>query len=223
MGVNCVISVPMEENKSGQYVITKLQKKIENLGAKKAGHFSVDCETYQSQIPIEGQVKVINNVHDTEYPASTFSFVENGPHLVADNTLDMLFAKMDSFYAPKKNFKIEAKGVRYELNDFLIKVGSVIIGQNTSVKGILLQIDYTPCILYNDSWGIITELLHILGINPNITNFFKSRLEKKESSVDYTDCAQQYLELFNSVRKSMTVNQQPPGMSSSPVMIQGRM
>lgn len=96
----------MEENKSGQHVMSKLQKKIENLGAKKAGHFSVDCETYQSQFPIGNHSKVINNVHDTEYPASTFSFVENGPHLVAENTLDLLFNKMDSFYAPKKNFKV---------------------------------------------------------------------------------------------------------------------
>lgn len=102
-----------------------------------------------------------------------------------------------------------------------MKVGSIIIGQNTSVKGIVLQIDYTPCMLYNDSWGIITELLQILGLNHNITNFFKSRLDKKDSAVDLADCAQQYLELFNSVRKSMAVNQSQ-GISSSPLMMHGR-
>ena len=43
-----VYSYPVAEGKSGQSVVEMLQRQIELLGAVKAGHFCVDCDTFQS-------------------------------------------------------------------------------------------------------------------------------------------------------------------------------
>lgn len=57
---------------------------------------------------------------------------------MADSQFDMLMAKMAGIYVPKKASKIESKGPRYEVQDFVIKLGSVSIGQ--SFRGILVEV-----------------------------------------------------------------------------------
>ena len=55
--VASVYSYPVPEGKSGQSVVEGLQQRIELLGAVRAGHFSVDCDIYQSvlQSSINGE------------------------------------------------------------------------------------------------------------------------------------------------------------------------
>ena len=70
--------------------------------------------------------------HDTEYPLTVFSQTDSGAVLVADVNFDVLMNKLKSVFS-KKATKIESRGLRFEWNDFLIKVGIVSIGP--SVKG----------------------------------------------------------------------------------------
>ena len=70
--------------------------------------------------------------HDTEYPLTVFSQTDAGAVLVADANFDVLMNKLKTVFN-KKATKIESRGLRYEWNDFLIKVGIVSIGPN--VKG----------------------------------------------------------------------------------------
>ena len=44
------------------------------------------------------------------------------------------------FSSNRKNAKFESKGQRYEMGDFVIKIGSVVLGANTSFKGILVEV-----------------------------------------------------------------------------------
>ena len=53
--MNCsVFTHPVPENKSGQYVVDVLQKRLENLGAQKSGAFAVDCDAYHSLPGVPG-------------------------------------------------------------------------------------------------------------------------------------------------------------------------
>lgn len=49
-----VFSHPVPENRSGQFIVDQLQKRLENLGAVRSGAFAVDCETFQSLSGVPG-------------------------------------------------------------------------------------------------------------------------------------------------------------------------
>lgn len=59
--------------------------------------------------------------------------------IVADALFDLLLLKMSSVYTSKKN-KVEIRGPRFELNDFVIKVGAININHN--IKGIIVEVRY---------------------------------------------------------------------------------
>ena len=110
----------------------------------------------------QGPPKTLNILHNSEYPATTFGLLEvpiPGPpqqppgqqqaappppsyktvSLVADNLFDLLLPKLQPVYTPKK-IKIESKGPRFELGDFVVKLGSVLMQH--SFKGILVEVNY---------------------------------------------------------------------------------
>ena len=72
-------------------------------------------------------VRHLHVFHDTEYPCTVFSQTDAGAVLVADNNFDVLLNKLKTILS-KKTTKIESRGLRFEWNDFLIKVGIVSIG-----------------------------------------------------------------------------------------------
>lgn len=82
--------------------------------------------------------RAINIIHDSEHPVTTFALLDTGTCLMADLHFDMLMSKMGGIYIPKKATKIESKGPRYEVQDFIIKLGSVSIGP--SFRGILVEV-----------------------------------------------------------------------------------
>jgi mediator of RNA polymerase II transcription subunit 20 len=70
-----------------------------------------------------------------------FSILESGNKtipLVADGLFDLLMNKMTTIYTSKKQTKIEAKGPRFEIGDFCVKLGSVTMSQN--FKGVLVEV-----------------------------------------------------------------------------------
>lgn len=105
----------------------------------------------------QGPGRTLNILHNSEYPVSTFALLEvpiipppntqpqqqpayKVVHLVADNLFDLLVTKLAPTYTPKK-IKIESKGPRFELGDFVVKLGSVLMSQN--FKGILVEVCFT--------------------------------------------------------------------------------
>lgn len=89
--------------------------------------------------------RLIHVLHNSEQPASCFAVLDTGTTLITDVLFEVLIAKLtqtksgkDSFYQQRKGFKMEAKGPRYELSDFVIKIGSVSMASN--FKGILVEV-----------------------------------------------------------------------------------
>ena len=90
-----------------------------------------------------GPQRTVHVLHNSEQPASVFAILESGNKivpLIADGLFDLLMLKMTSIYTNKKQTKIECKGPRFELGDFLIKIGTVTMTQN--VKGVLVEVTF---------------------------------------------------------------------------------
>ena len=120
------------------------------MGCSETGLFQVDCETYHSSpnlvIPGQGSSqtqRTLHVLHNSEYPATVFSVLEppggtqttikshvqqtqpstNRITFTSDHLFDLLLLKLSSVYQKnKQNQKIESKGNRYEIGDFVVKV-----------------------------------------------------------------------------------------------------
>lgn len=230
MGVTVLQPYQIPEGKSGAQAIDYLSKRLLALGAVHTGQFLVDCETYISA-PQHGPSKAVHVLHDSEYPVTTFSILDTGTGkqipLVADNLFDLLMLKMTSVYTSKKQTKIEAKGARFEYGDFLIKLGSVTMMEN--FKGILIEIEYRPCVVLFYCWEMIREVLQsFLGVSvpkefppyftpqPVVNAMGQQQMHAKQNDIyEPIDTINQYLEHFTNYRKqnvmpqSQVASQQP--------------
>lgn len=141
MGVVCILEFKVADGQSGQQTVEQLQQRIELLGGIKTGAFTVDCETFQA-VQLANQ-KLVHVLHNSEQPATCFAVHDSGLCLVADSLFDILFMKLKDYYSSRKYPKIESKGQRYEVGDFVVKIGSVVFGHNTAFKGILVEVFFT--------------------------------------------------------------------------------
>lgn len=155
-------------------------------------------------------------MHNSEYPASVFSILDNGQKqipLITDLIFDLLMLKVNPIYSSRKQLKIESKGPRFELGDFLVKLGSVTMSQSQTFKGILIEVDYRPCLIPIICWELIREFLQgFLGqyAPTTIPAYFTNAVPNPHHPVPYQksndtyqpiDTVQQYLEHFNNYRK----------------------
>ncbi|KAF5281536.1 hypothetical protein FQA39_LY05071 [Lamprigera yunnana] len=159
MGVTVLQQFPIVENRTGPLTIDLLTKRISALGATQQGQFLVDCETYTS-VPQLANQRTVHVLHNSEQPATVFSILETGTKtipLATDGLFDLLMMKMNNFYSSKKQTKAESKGPRFEIGDFLVKLGSVTVSQN--FKGVLVEVEYKPCVVPAMCWELMREFL----------------------------------------------------------------
>ncbi|KAI8771856.1 mediator of RNA polymerase II transcription subunit 20 [Biomphalaria glabrata] len=204
MGVSCVYMYPVPEGRSGAHVVEVLQKQVETIGGVKMGSFVVDCESYLSIMLSVS--KTLQILHNTEYPASCFAVLDSGATLVADTLFNGLLSHLKAYYQARKGSKIESKGNRYQLADFVIKIGSVTL--SGSFKGILVEVEYCPSVIASECWNLMKELLQsLIG---NIAESPPPSLKMKMDEI-YTPAMTmlQYLEHFNNFRKAAAVSQPP--------------
>lgn len=200
MGVSVLQIYPAQPDRTGPQIIDTLTRRIMNLGASQAGQFIVDCEVFTST-PQLGIQKNLYILHNSEYPATVFSVLESNNKavtLTSDTLFDLLMLKLKEAYT--KKVKIESKGPRFEIKDFIVKLGSVTAGG--SFKGILVEVEYCPGIIPNSCWGLLAEFMQgFLGscVSPSPPPYIKSKGSETFTPVD---TIQQYLDHFNTFRKS---------------------
>lgn len=233
MGVTVLHAYPVPSDKTAPQVVELIKRRITNLGCSETGQFQVDCETYHSSpnlvVPGQGsgQVqKILHVLHNSEYPATVFSVLEPQPGVktqptqlqspanritfTTDYLFDLLLLKLSSVYEKnKQNQKIVSKGNRYEIGDFVVKLG--IVSVTGSVKGILVEVEYLPCLVVQSCWSLIIEFMRgFLGdVVPNqMPSYHKSRMDMVNPSMHrimiYTpeNTINQYLEHFMMFRRS---------------------
>lgn len=150
--------------------------------------------------------RTVHVLHNSEQPASVFAILESGSKvvpLIADGLFDLLMLKMTNIYTSKKQTKIESKGPRFELGDFCIKLGSVTMSQN--FKGILVEVEYRPCVVPANSWELMREFLQgFLGsaVSNQAPQYLQNRMTEVYQPMD---TIHQYLEQFGQYRKATGV------------------
>lgn len=200
MGVVVLQAYPVPLDKTPAQITDFIQKRIVGLGANLTGPFLVDCETYFSQASVTNPPKTLHVVHNSEQPATVFSVLEAPNKSVcftSDTLFDLLLLKLNQFYS--KKLRVESKGSRFEIGDFIVKIGTV--SANNSFKGVLVEVEYLPCVVVQSCWGLIHEFMQgFLG--SVITNQMPTYLERKANEL-YTpvDTINQYLEHFAYFRK----------------------
>ena len=206
MGVTILQTYPVPHDKTANQVIDLIQKRIINLGANHTGQFLVDCETYFSSPSLPGPQRTLHILHNSEQPATVFSVLEHSERrltFTSDTLFDLLLLKLSNVYS--KKLRIEAKGPRFEIGDFSIKLGIVSVAG--SGKGILVEVEYLPCQVAQSCWGLMIEFMQgFLGsvVTNQIPPYLKSKFNDKYSPVD---TIHQYLEHFNVLRKGGNPNQ----------------
>lgn len=201
MGVTILQQFPVE-NRTGPATIDLLSKRIVALGAVQQGHFLVDCDTYSS-VPQLGHQRTVHVLHNSEQPATVFSILETGSKtipLATDGLFDLLMMKMSSFYTSKKHTKAETKGPRYEIGDFCVKLGTVTV--NANFKGVLVEVEYRPCVVPVLCWELMKEFLQgFLGssVPSNPPTYLQNKMNDVYSPID---TIHQYLEHFTIFRKA---------------------
>lgn len=212
MGVTILQPFPTLENKTGSATIEFLTKRILTLGAVPQGQFLVDCETFHSTQHM-GNAKAIHILHNSEYPASVFAMLDNGTKLiplVADSLFDLVILKMTGAYTSKKQTKIESKGQRFELGDFLVKLGSVTMNQ--TFKGVMVEVEYRPCVIAANCWDLLREFMQgFMGsqVSNAIPAFFNTPSITNPSLLKINDVFQPidtvnlYLDHFSNYRKQV--------------------
>jgi len=207
MGVAVLQLYPVQDNRTGPQVVELLTRRIMNQGATQAGQFVVDCEVHQSVTQAPNQPpKNLYILHNSECPATVFSILEAAGKtvtLTSDTLFDLLMLKLTNVY--KKKTTVESRGPRFEIKDFLVKLGSVTVGG--VFKGILVEVEYCPGVVPNNCWGILSEFMQgFLGscVTPVPPPFLAA---KGSETYWPADTVEQYLDHFNKFRQTAGVRQ----------------
>ncbi|XP_067947309.1 mediator of RNA polymerase II transcription subunit 20-like [Watersipora subatra] len=198
MGVSWIVNIPMEESRGTQQVLEGLAERLLALGAEKGGLHNVDCDVYQSMITQSPNTVCL--MHSTEYPITSFAFLDNNSCLTADNIIDLIMMKLKALYDARKNLKVECKGSRFTLQDFVFKTGAVHLTNSNSVLGVLLEVEYLPSVMSSNCLSLLKEMVQgIVGRPVEIPNYLK--LQANENYLP-NHTMQQYLEQFNTLKKA---------------------
>lgn len=200
MGVSSVHILPISDGLSGPQMIDNYGLQLEALGAKKSGNFSVECDNYISNTGITTMPtpKVLNLILASEYPASAFSLIENGPTIVSDSSFDQILTNLSNFYSPRKLARMEVRGQRWTLGDFVIKLGQCTMGPN--FKAIVGEIEYGPSSVPNNCWDLIKELGQTF-IGSSISTPHQHVQTRMNEIYSPVDTIHQYNDIFNQLRK----------------------
>lgn len=199
MGVTMILSYPIPENKSSQQVLESLYKLMDILSAKRCGTYKVDCETFMSAPHIQPS-RILQTFHDSEKPLTTFALIDNGQHhLLADSVnFDIILnTYLNQLFPCRKPLRIECSGIKFEIceADFIIRIGQVIQENSSILRGITVEIEYTPCLVPSNCWDIIAQVAH---------NFMPPNQIPPPPPCDTfrpIETIKQYQQTFNAMRK----------------------
>ncbi|CAI5448853.1 unnamed protein product [Caenorhabditis angaria] len=196
MGISWVLEVDQS--------VKSVERLLETNGAEKIGPFTVDVTPY---IPTaQHSIDIPQNyvVHHTKFPQTTFSIIpgenfKKSPKAVCDRGFDLILSKMRNGTTPDLHGKIEISGGEYRLEDFVVRVGTAV--QGTTVKGIVVEVDFEPCAVVAQCKELMTEFIKTIFAKyaDNRPDIFNSN----EGPQNYTplDTMWQYVTIVSKLRK----------------------
>jgi mediator of RNA polymerase II transcription subunit 20 len=95
---------------------------------------------------------------------------------------------------------MDSKGPKYQLGDFTVKIGSVSLGP--SFRGILIEVEYGPCVVPSFCWEMLKEFMGSFMIPPRDPHpYLQGKMNDVFSPVDVIN---QYNDHFNNFRRMAT-------------------
>jgi len=149
--------------------LAEMQKRVEQLQGKKVAAWGVTCSLYVAKPPpaptAKGQhhlsrvdtAKELVLINFDDVPKKAYLLAKDSV-LEADKEISLILEKT-KLYLVKHT--IEVKGHQYVMGDFVVKIGNVFL--KDSAKGSVMEIEYCPSVLPNQSHKVMNELLALLG------------------------------------------------------------
>ncbi|GAM19135.1 hypothetical protein SAMD00019534_023100 [Acytostelium subglobosum LB1] len=183
-----------------------LDKKIEFLGGSKVSTWAINCSLYHERLP-EGSTSTPREFHLITFSEKTKkSYIVSLTTVVeADRDILAIIEKTNSY---KKKQTHEITGAKYELGDFVIRLGPVQL--RADVKAIVMEVEYAPCLMTSSLGFNCTKLLQefivgYLGFAPEQvqTTYDFSAYQQSLHPIHYSDMhtAIQYVNLCKSLAR----------------------
>ena len=86
-------------------------------------------------------------IHTSENESLSFGITDQNGVIISERSFDNILTKLSDCYQPNKLTRIEAKGKKYEIGDFAIKVGSTFLGPSFKCMVIEVRFYYNKCLI----------------------------------------------------------------------------
>jgi len=124
--------------------IADLQKRVEVLHPVPKGRWGLGCRVFLSKPSAANpQNQELFLVNFEENPSQCYLLMRVGDKttvLEAESEMQSLVDKV-KLYAHRQT--IEVQGESYQIGDFIVKFGAVLVAANT--KGYIVDVEYAPC------------------------------------------------------------------------------
>ncbi|KAJ1910436.1 hypothetical protein IWQ60_010658 [Tieghemiomyces parasiticus] len=131
----------------------KLYREV-NLAAAEQERLGQPLPAGQTKPPPE---KFLMFLTDSTCPARPHAMV-NETIVHVDREFELIVQKMKNLWSFRQSSQID--GHEFDLGDFSIKAGNIIVG--TSSKGVVVEIEYRPCIDLTSCRRLLAEFIELL-------------------------------------------------------------
>eukprot|EP01083_Nonionella_stella_P273795 929048_1 len=151
-----------------------------SLGSSKGDGFSVHLKTFNPLSTTKGSQEAVHVVKLSELGDSIV--VAPGKVVKSADDLEKILSNF-RVDAKKPRTTVHIRGSSFEMGDFTVRIGRVIIGEVIQ-KELLIEIEYRPCVDYTAGQGALTEFANSLlpksrrsVDSPNFSGYQISQLE----------------------------------------------
>lgn len=171
MGVKCLI--PYREQADVQAATELKERIVKRLHGRKLGRWNLTCTLYLhsaagSLLAPDGSVMAQEQLYllkedslsqkDGDKTAGKCCLMAQNTIIEAGLEMEQILEKI-KLYNPRQTVTI--RGMQYEVGDFVVKVGSIMLGDTT--RGVILEVEYRPCMIPNGCSQILQSFIGNLG------------------------------------------------------------
>ncbi|KAI5796390.1 mediator complex, subunit Med20 [Peziza echinospora] len=143
---------------------------------------------------LSSALKTLQHLELSTYPAKIFALAANTIITVDRDIESLVRLKLNALWNIRQTLK--GQGDVYEVDDFKVKLATVQQGQD--IKGVLVEIEYTPCQYLAQGEPIIRDFVEHLKIAPAREYFRPKDAPEEPADKPFTalDTGRQYMELL---------------------------
>ncbi|XP_031499021.1 mediator of RNA polymerase II transcription subunit 20a [Nymphaea colorata] len=144
-------------------ILTEVYQCVESMNATKGGRWKTSITLYKvilrdPNAPAE-YARDFLGISLNEQPNKHY-FILRGSRVVveADSTILTIMEKLQSY---KSRLSLFFEGIQYQIGDFQLRVGKVVLSHSENLKGIVMEVEYMPISSVEKSRQIMEEFLDI--------------------------------------------------------------